>query len=96
MRPQFESTIGLPLFESCRVIAESILFIGVSSSMMNAALADPRVNKRIIVAESDGATLGRMMAMDVRIPHDHWLGHSLVLFNKTEHDLGATFSHRKI
>ena len=95
-RLQFRSLIGLPIFESCRVIAESLLFIGVSSSMMNAALAYPRVNKRIIVTESDDTVLERMMPMDVREPHYHWLDHSLVLFNKTEHDVGATFSYRKI
>jgi len=94
-RPGFRSEIGLPLFESCRIIAESLTFIGVNSAMMNAAMAYPRVNKRIIILASDGPDLEALVPMNLRNPHHHWLDHSLIMFNESEDDKGVTYSYRK-
>jgi hypothetical protein len=94
--PFFKNALGLEFFDSCKIIAESTIFIGVSSSMMNAALAYPRTNKRIIITEKDESVLENMIPMDVREGHYHWLDHSFCLFNKTERDIGVSFTFRKI
>lgn len=94
--PGFINKLGLDIWDSIKLISESILFIGINSSMMNAALCYPRVNKRIILTDTDENYIKNIIPMDTFIPHHHWLDHSLTLFNMTDNDLGATYSYNKI
>ena len=94
--PGFINKLGLPLWESIKLIAESILFIGIDSSMMNAALCYPRVNKRIILLDNNTDYIKSIIPMETLINRHHWLDHSLTLFNTTTQDLGVTFSYTKI
>jgi hypothetical protein len=94
--PGFINKLGLDIWDSIKLIAESILFIGINSSMMNAALCYPRVNKRIILTDTDEHYLKHIIPMDANNGHHHWLDHSLTLFNMTDNDLGVTYSYKKI
>ena len=90
---------GLDFWESAKLISESLIFIGVSSSMMNLAFCYPRVIKKIIITESDEKRkeiLDNMMPMDSDNGHYHWLDWTYILYNKTENDIGVSFSYLKI
>ena len=96
---QFVDKRGLDFWESANVIAESLLFIGVSSSMMNLASCYPRVIKKIILTESDKERidiLDNMMPMDPQNGHYHWLDWSFLFYNKTDQDVGVSLSYLKI
>lgn len=94
--PGFTNMLGLNIWESVKLIAESILFIGINSSMMNVALCYPRVNKRIILTDTNEDYIESIIPMDAHNGHHHWLDHALTLFNITDHDLGVTYSYTKI
>ena len=96
---QFEDKRGLDFWGSAGVIAESLIFIGVSSSMMNIAACYPRLIKKIIITESDEQhveNLKDMMPMDADRGHFHWLDWSFCFYNKTKRDVGVSFSYLKI
>jgi hypothetical protein len=96
---QFEDKRGLSFWDSAKVIAESLIFIGVSSSMMNVAACYPRAIKKIIITESDeerAAVMDDMMPMDVERGHYHWLDWGFGFYNKTKRDIGVSYSYLKI
>ena len=95
----FIDSRGLNFWDSAKLISESLIFIGVSSSMMNLAFCYPRVVKKIIITESDNERaqiMDNMMPMDTENGHYHWLDWSFCFYNKTEDDIGVSFSYKKI
>ena len=96
---QFEDRRGLTFWDSTKTIAESLIFIGVNSSMMNVAACYPRVVKKIILLDGDerGSTIiDDMMPMDSDRGHYHWLDWGFSFYNKTKRDIGVSFSYLKI
>lgn len=96
---QFIDRRGLDFWGSAKTISESIIFIGVSSSMMNLAFCYPRITKKIILTESDEERkdiLDNMMPMDPERGHYHWLDWGFSFYNKTERDIGVSYSYLKI
>jgi len=91
----FINSMGLPFWDSVKMISESMLFIGVSSSMMNVALCYPRVGKRVVL-DHNYYDLPNVIPMDSADDHLHWLDHGIALFNGTERDMGVTYSYTKI
>jgi hypothetical protein len=91
----FVNSMGLPFWESVKMVSESILFIGTSSSMMNVALCYPRVNKRVFLSPRY-YDLPNVIPMDAANSHCHWLDHGIAWFNDTERDVGVTYSFTKI
>jgi hypothetical protein len=95
----FIDSRGLSFWDSAKLISESLIFIGVSSSMMNLAFCYPRTIKKIIITESDeerAEIMNSMMPMDPQNGHYHWLDWSFSFYNKTENDIGVSFSYKKI
>jgi hypothetical protein len=67
--------------------------------MMNLAFCYPRTIKKIIITESDeerAEIMNSMMPMDPQNGHYHWLDWSFSFYNKTENDIGVSFSYKKI
>lgn len=96
---QFIDGRGLSFWDSAKVIAESLIFIGISSSMMNVAACYPRGIKKIIITESDeerADVMADMMPMDSNRGHYHWLDWGFCFYNKTKRDIGVSFSYLKI
>lgn len=96
---QFEDKRGLDFWASTEVIAQSLMFIGISSSMMNVAACYPRVIKKIIITESDeerSQVMSDMMPMDPERGHYHWLDWGFSFYNKTKRDIGVSLSYLKI
>ena len=96
---QFEDRRGLSFWDSTKIISESLIFIGVASSMMNVAACYPRVIKKIIITESDeerSQVMSDMMPMDSDRGHYHWLDWGFIFFNKTKNDVGVSYSYLKI
>ena len=96
---QFIDKKGLDFWDSAKIIAESLIFIGVSSSMMNLAFCYPKVIKKIILTESDDERidiLDNMMPMNPKIGHYHWLDWGFCFYNKTQRDVGVSYSYLKI
>lgn len=90
----FENKMGLSIFETAKLIAESILFIGINSGMLNIALSYPKVNKKMILNhDDDGYDLDKMIPMDADNGHYHWLDFSVPIFNTSEIDIGVTKSY---
>lgn len=87
--------LGLDIWDSIKIIAESIIFIGVDSGMMNAAFCYPRVNKRIIVLY-EPEYIKKTFPMESTNIYSQWLDHSFTYFNKFDRDIGFTFSYKKI
>jgi hypothetical protein len=95
----FIDSRGLNFWESAKLISESLIFIGVSSSMMNLAFCYPRTIKKIIITESDEnriSVMDNMMPMDPENGHYHWLDWSFCFYNKTQEDVGVSYSYLKI
>lgn len=95
----FIDSRGLDFWESAKLISESLIFIGVSSSMMNLAFCYPKVIKKIIITESDEQRrniVDDMMPMDPQHGHYHWLDWGFCFYNKTEDDIGVSYSYLKI
>lgn len=95
----FIDSRGLDFWGSAKLISESLIFIGVSSSMMNLAFCYPRTMKKIIITESDkdrSTIMDNMMPMDPQNGHYHWLDWSFSFYNKTEDDIGVSLSYLKI
>lgn len=90
----FEYKLGLNIFDTAKLIAQSPVFIGVNSSMMNLACCYPRTNKRVILTGRND--LADMQPMDIKDGDSHWLDWQLNLFNDTENDIGVTFSYKKL
>lgn len=96
---QFQDGRGQSFWDSAKTIAESLIFIGVSSSMMNVAACYPRAIKKIIITESDeerAQVMDNMMPMDPERGHYHWLDWGFCFYNKTKRDIGVSYSYLKI
>jgi len=93
----FEDGMGLSIFDTAKLISESILFIGINSGMINIALCYPKVNKRMILNHDDkGYDLENMVPMDAQNGHYHWLDFGIPIFNTSDIDIGVTKSYNYI
>lgn len=77
-------------------IATASKFIGVNSGPMHMANCYPRVDKRIVFMEFPKKTLLSFRPGDVRNWLFSWVDPTNTFFNKTEDDIGYTFSHTKL
>ena len=93
--PGFINKLGLSLWDTAKLIAESPTYIGLSSGFLSMALCYPRVNKKVLLTENT-ITLKNLIPMDVNNVDYHWLDHSFSFFNLTEEDIGVSFSYKKI
>lgn len=90
----FEDGMGLSIFDTAKIIGESIVFIGINSGMLNMALCYPRVNKRMVLnCDDKGYDLENMIPMDAQNGHYHWLDFGIPIFNTSEQDVGVTKSY---
>lgn len=81
---------------TAREIATAARFIGVNSGPMHIANCYPRVDKRIVLTEFSQRTLYTYRPADVRNWLFSWVDPTNTFFNRTEHDIGLTYSYTKI
>ena len=86
----------LDYWEVARLIAGSAKFIGVNSGPMHIANCYPRVEKRIVLQEFSIDTLMTYRPGDVRNWLFSWIDPTCTFFNKFDHDVGYTYSHKKL
>jgi len=85
----FKKMLGLGLWETAKLISESIMFIGINSGMMHMANCYTRVQKKILLPRD----------VEDFLPMSHhsvWFDHGNMYYNNTKIDTGATYSYTKI
>lgn len=85
----FKKMLGLNLWDTAKLISESMIFIGVNSGMMNIANCYPRVIKKILLPNNASTFLPMSK-------NNEWFDHGNMYFNNTKQDIGATFSYTKL
>lgn len=83
-------------WQTAKEIATSARFIGVNSGPMHIANCYPRVDKRIVLMEFPETTLSIYRPGDTRNWLFSWIDPTNTFFNKFTHDVGLTFSYKKI
>jgi hypothetical protein len=87
----FINKLGLGIWETVEIIASASIFIGIDSGAgMGIANCYPRVNRKIILNRNDMDTISPLN------PYTGWLDFNVQYFNQTEHDMGTTYSYKKI
>lgn len=86
----------LDYWEVAKHISESARFIGVNSGPMHIANCYPRVEKRIVLMEFPRKTLMTFRPGDIRNWLFSWIDPTGTFFNKTDIDIGYTYSYTKI
>jgi len=86
----------LDYWEVAKEISESARFIGVNSGPMHIANCYPRVEKRIVLMEFPRKTLMTFKPGDIRNWLFSWIDPTGTFFNKTNIDIGYTYSYTKI
>lgn len=86
----------LDYWEVAKEISEASRFIGVNSGPMHIANCYPRVEKRIVLMEFPRKTLMTFRPGDIRNWLFSWIDVSSTFFNKTDIDIGYTYSYTKI
>jgi hypothetical protein len=92
---------GFGMWESAQLIASSQIFIGVNSGMMNIAQCYPRVNRKLILIEND---ILKTEDFDIFKPltyykkevFSHWVDYNWQYYNIHDHDIGITYSYKKL
>jgi len=101
--PSAVNKLGLSIFDTAKVIAESKIFIGVNSGMMHIANCYKNVTKKIIY-NNKNASKDQISKASIRIPQDStyhlagfdWMYGDNEIYNMHEEDLGITKSYLKI
>ena len=93
--PGLINMLGLDIWDSVKIISESIIFIGIDSGMMNVSFCYPRVNKKIIILY-EPEYIKKTFPMASNNIYSQWLDHSFSYFNKFDKDIGFTYSYKKI
>lgn len=86
----------LDYWEVAKEIASSAIFIGIVSGPMHIANCFPRVTKKIILQEFPVESILTWRPGDVRNFSFTWFDVNNVYYNKFDHDVGMTFSYKKI
>lgn len=86
----------LDYWEVAKHISESARFIGVNSGPMHIANCYPAVDKRIVLMEFPRNTLMTFRPGDIRNWLFSWIDPTGTFFNKTNIDIGYTYSYTKI
>jgi hypothetical protein len=86
----------LDYWEVAKEIAESARFVGVNSGPMHIANCYPRVEKRVVLMEFPRSTLMTFRPGDIRNWLFSWIDVSSTYFNKTDIDIGYSYSYKKI
>ena len=81
---------------TAREIATASRFIGVNSGPMHIANCYPRVDKRIVLMEFSEQTLLQFRPGDIRNWLFSWIDPTCTFFNKTQNDIGYSYSYTKI
>lgn len=83
-------------WQTAEEIATAAKFIGVNSGPMHIANCYPRVEKKIVLMEFPPETLLKYKPGDVRNWLFSWIDPANTYYNKTDHDVGITYSYKKI
>lgn len=86
----------LDYWEVAKLISQSARFIGVNSGPMHIANCYPRVDKRTVLMEFPRKTLMTFRPSDIRNWLFSWIDPTNTFFNKTDIDIGYTYSYTKI
>ena len=86
----------LDYWEVAKEIASSAIFIGVLSGPMHIANCYPRVTKKIVLQEFPIESILTWRPGDVRNFSFTWIDANSTYYNKFDHDVGISFSHKKI
>lgn len=94
--------LGLSIYESARLIAESEIFIGINSGMMHLANCYNNVIKKIILNRSEDEF--KLSKASIRTPQNEkysvagfdWYDMDNELYNLSDNNLGVTNSYRLI
>lgn len=94
---RFVDARGLPIWESIRLVATSAVFVGVDSGLQHVASAYPRVVKKIFLTKyTRGQLESEVIPLASSEGDYHWLDVGCQFFNLYEHDIGVTYSYRKL
>jgi hypothetical protein len=95
--PNAENRRGVDLWEVARTIAGAEVFIGICSGPSWIAACYPSVwSKKILMHLSEFELIGPITPMAFINKHWQWFDNSFIYFNRTEQDLGFTYSYRKL
>lgn len=86
----------LDYWDSAREIAKAAVFIGVNSGPMHIANCYPRTMKKIVLQEFPNKSILTWRPGDTRNFSFIWVDANSTFYNRTEHDVGISFSHTKI
>ena len=92
---------GLPLWETIETIAKSAIFIGINSGPMNIANCYTHINKKLILNCAamtwDKETIQRFEPLGGHISSNfNWCDYGWQYYNTEEHDIGTTYSYKRI
>jgi hypothetical protein len=88
---------GADLWKVAETIAGSELFIGVCSGPGWISAAYPSVwSKKLLMHMGVDQLVGPLTPMATYNKDWHWYDHSFIYYNRTEHDLGFTYSYKKL
>lgn len=86
---------GMSLWDTAKLISECQIFIGVNSGMLHIANCYPSVWKKIIIDSYSEIELKDWYPCSTK-NGSFWLDCTNTYFNNTEHDIGTTYSYRKL
>ncbi len=89
------------IWEMVEIIAKSAIFIGINSGPMNIANCYPHINKKLILNYAastwDEDSIARFEPLGGHISHNYsWCDHGWQYYNTEEHDIGMTYSYKRI
>ena len=91
---------GLSIWETVEIIAKSSIFIGINSGPLNVANCYPHINKKLIINSSatwDKETIQRFEPLGGHISANfNWCDYGWQYYNTEEHDIGTTYSYKRI
>ena len=92
----FKDRRGLSIWESISILSQASIFIGVDSSMMNAAAAYPRINRKIFITRYSREELEKLVPLGPNHIDHVWLDSSCQYYNLFTEDVGVTYGYKKI
>jgi hypothetical protein len=87
---------GLSFWESAKIVAESQLFIGVTSGMYYASRCYPNVRKKIIVQDNHMSEEELKSFTPYGKGYGDWIDFDVEIFNTHDHDIGITNALQKL